>query len=272
MKKFLFLILLLVIFGGAGFFFGWAQLNVPAGSYGVMRSKTHGVESNIIREGQFRWFWYKLIPTNVKISVFTLETVKYPFRSSGSLNSGQIYTALAGLNADFSWEISGDLSFSLKPEALPFLAVKENLLNNESLRKFEEILAARIGNFVIQHLNGMANNDNGNNMESIALLGSSSELNNAILSAFPEIENLNCTLSMVRIPDYALYQSVKALYSEFISLQNSTLRTDTLIEAEKRINTRIRMDELSQYGEILTKYPILIQYLALEKGLLPINE
>ena len=272
MKKFLFFMIFLIILGGVCFFFGWAQLKVPAGSYGVMRSKTHGMESQVIREGEFRWYWYKLIPTNAEITVFTLETVKYPFRSSGNLASGQIYASLAGLNADFSWDISGNLSFSLKPENLPDLIVKENLLNNDGLRKFEEVLAERIGNFVIHRLNGFAEGENGKSMESIALFGSSAELNNEILNAFPQIENLNCSLSMVHIPDYVLYQSVKALYTEFISQQNSTLRTDTLIEAEKRINTRIRMDELSQYGEILTKYPILIQYLAMEKGILPINE
>ena len=272
MKKFLFVLLVLIILGGAGFFFGWAQLRVPPGSYGVMRSKTHGLESQVIRDGEFRWFWYKLIPKNVEISVFTLEPVKYPIKNSGSLSSGQIYAALAGLDVDFSWEISGELSFTLRPEALPELVTRENISDDPGLRKAEENLAAKIGNFVFQRLKIYADMDDEAKMETIALTGSLPELDREIQSAFPEIENESCTLQVVRYPDYALYQSVKALYREYLAQQSAVLKTDTINEAEKRIQTRMRMDELSRYGELLTKYPILLQYMALEKDLPPVNE
>ena len=272
MKKFLVILLFLIILGGVGFFFGWAQLTVPPGSYGVMQSKTHGLESQVIRAGDFRWVWYKLIPTNVKISVYTIKPVKYPIKSSGSLSSGQAYAAMAGINADFSWEISGDLSFSLKPELLPELTARENISNNAGLDKFEEIFAARIGNFVIQRLNSYVNGEDGKKAASVTLTGSFPELNNEIERAFPEIENINCSLQVVRFPDYDLYQAVKALYQEYLNQQNSILNSDTLLEAQKRIQTRTRMDELNQYGELLTKYPILLQYMALEKGIAPANE
>ncbi|MCL2234031.1 MAG: hypothetical protein FWB99_13265, partial [Treponema sp.] len=127
MKKFLLFLLFLTGIGGAGFFFGWAQLTVPPGSYGVLRSKTHGLDTQVIREGEFRWLWYKLIPTNVTVSTYTLGPVTRSIRSSGSLASGQVYAALAGVDADFSWEISGEISFSIRPEALPELTLRENL-------------------------------------------------------------------------------------------------------------------------------------------------
>jgi len=269
MRKFLFILLLLIILGGVVFFFGWAQLKVPPGSYGVMRSKTHGLESKVIRDGELHWFWYKLIPTNAEITVFTIEPVKYSIRSSGNLSSGQAYAALAGLDADFSWDISGDLGFSIRPDLLPELTSRESIKNNEDLRKAEQILAERIGGFVIQRLNGYADGENEKTMETLALAGSMPELNREIERVFPEIENLSCIFRVARIPDYPLYQSVKALYRDYLAQQSSVLRTDTLIEAEKRIETRMRMDELTHYGELLTKYPVLLQYLALEKGVFP---
>ena len=267
MKKFLFVLLFLIIIGGAGFFFGWVKLTVPPGSYGVMRSKTHGLESRVIRDGEFRWVWYKLIPANVDISVYSLGPVKYSIKSSGNLSSGKSYVELAGLDADFSWEISGELNFSLKPEILPELAARENIVNNEGLRKYEEVLAARMGSFVIQRLNSYADAEDEKKLESITLAGANSELNREIEGAFPEIENLYCSLRVVSLPDYALYQSVKALYREYLAQQSSALRLDTLIEAENRIKIRMRMDELTRYGELLTKYPILLQYLSLEKDI-----
>ena len=272
MKKFLFFLFFLIILGGAGFFFGWAQLSVAPGSYGVIRSKTHGLESRIVRDGELRWLWYKLIPTNVEISVYTLQSVKRSIRNSGSLPSGQVYAALAGLDVDFSWEISGDLSFNLNPDLLPGLIARENISNDAELRKVEEKYAEKIETFALQRLKNYADGENEKRMEAISLTGSLPELNSEIQSAFPEIENLTCTIQIVRYPDHALYQSLKSLYREYINRQNAALKPDIGREAEKRINMNLRLDELAKYGELLTQYPILLEYLALEKGILPAGE
>jgi len=267
MKKFLFILFLLLILGGAVFFLGWAQLTVPPGSYGVMRSKTHGLEKEVIRDGEFRWMWYKVIPTNAKVAVYTIGPVKRTVNTSGVLASGDVYAALAGLNADFSWEISGEISFSLKPEKLPEFTERENISDDEGLRKAEETLGAKIETLMLQRLRNYANNANGEEINAIAFAASNPEMNGEIQSLIPEIENLNCTIQFVRIPDYALYQSLFSLYKEYLARQNVVLSLGVANEAERRINLRTRMEELAQYGELLTKYPILIQYLNIEKDI-----
>jgi len=267
MKKFLFVLLVLIILGGAGFFFGWTHLTIPPGSYGVMRSKTNGLESTVIRDGEFRWVWYKLLPTNVKISVYTIGPVKRSFSNSGSLSSGQVYAELAGIQADFSWEISGEFGFSLNPDYLPQFTERENVSDDAGLRGAEERLGDRIESFVLQKIKAYADVDDEKTMETITLTGSVPELNSEIQSAFPEIENLDCSFHIVRYPDYALYQSLKALYKEYLASQNAVLSPGITKEAENRMNLRLRIDELAQYGELLTKYPILLQYLSIEKGL-----
>ena len=264
MKKILFTFVFLAILAGVVFFLGWAQLTVPPGAYGVMRSKTHGLESQVIRDGEFLWFWYKVIPTNAKVSVFNIVPVKRSIRSTGALSSGQVYAVLAGLNADFSWEISGELSFSLKPEYLPELCEREKISDDEGLRKAGESLAARAENLVLERLKSYADTESGEKLESLFFATSFPELNNEIQTKIPEIENVDCIIKLIRLPDYALYQSVKALYHEFLARQNAVLSQDIEREAERRINLRIRMDELTEYGELLSKYPILIQYLAIE--------
>jgi len=267
MKKFLFILFLLLVLGGAGFFLGWAQLTVPPGSYGVMRSKTHGLEKEVIRDGEFRWIWYKIIPTNAKVSVYTIGPVKRTIKTSGVLASGDVYAALAGLNADFSWEISGEISFSLKPESLPEFTERENINDNDGLRKAEEILAGKVETLALQRIRNYAGNMNGNEIDAIAFAASYPKINSEIQSLIPEIENLNCTFQFVRMPDYALYQSLFSLYKEYLARQNTVLSLGVTNEAERRINLRTRMDELAQYGELLTKYPILIQYLSIEKDI-----
>ena len=267
MKKFFFVLLLLLILGGTVFILGWAQLTVPPGSYGVMRTKTHGLETRVIRDGEFLWFWYKAIPTNADVSVFTIKPVKRSIKSSGVLSSGDVYAAIAGLNADFSWEISGEISFSLKPECLPEFTAKESINDDQGLRKAEENLAAKIETLVLQRLKDYANNANGEDIDVIAFAASHPEISGEIESLIPEIENLNCTIQFVRIPDYALYKSLYSLYQEYLARQNAVLSIGVAKEAERKINSRIRMEELTQYGELLTKYPILIQYLNIEKGI-----
>ncbi|MCL2382107.1 MAG: hypothetical protein FWC64_11080 [Treponema sp.] len=269
MKKFLFFLLFLAILGGAGFFFGWAHLTVPPGSYGVMRSKTHGLSPYVIREGEFRWYWYKLIPTNVTVSTFTVGPVIRPIASSGTLASGDIYAALAGLEADFSWEISGELSFSIRPEALPDLAARESLANDEDLRRAEERLAQRIESFAIQRLRAYADREDGQAMETIRLTGSLPELDGEIQSAFPEIQNLMCVIRVVRFPDYALYRSLRELHREYMILLSAALSPDLAGEAQARVNMNLRLDELARYGELLTRYPVLLNFLALERGFPP---
>jgi hypothetical protein len=120
---------------------------------------------------------------------------------------------------------------------------------------------------VLQRLRNYADNANGEEINALAFAASNPQMNSEIQSQIPEIENLNCTIQFVRIPDYALYQSLFSLYKEYLATQNAFLSLGVTNEAERRINLRTRMEELAQYGELLTKYPILLQYLGIEKDI-----
>jgi hypothetical protein len=264
MKRFFTLLFILIILGGTGFFFGWAQLSVPPGSYGVMRSKTHGVDPRIIREGEFRWVWYKLIPTNVKTVVFSPDKVSRTVRSSGSLPSGGVYASLAGIEADFSWEIAGQFSFSVKGEALPSLAVSENIGSGEDLQSYENTLADRIEAHILDFL--VSSGEDSGRIEALLASGSVPGLTESVSRAFPEIEGFTCLVKSSRYPDYALYRSLRSRYEDYLTQQELGFRNLLSGEAESRALSRQRLDELSRYGELLTRYPILLQYLALEKG------
>jgi len=272
MKKFLIFLIVLIALAGTVFFLGWAHLTVPPGMYGVMRSKIYGLDSQIIRDGEFRWLWYKLIPTNVEISVYSIGQVKRSFRNSGSLPSGQVYVNLVGLEADFSWEVAGEFSFSLKPEALPDITAREIISDDEGLRRAEADIAARIESLILDRLRTYADNEDETRLESLIVTGTLPDLNREIERAFPQIENLNCTIRTVRYPDFELYRSVKALYREYLQQQNAAFDPSLVREAERRVALRARIDELTLYGELLTKYPVLLDYMVFEKDLLQADE
>jgi hypothetical protein len=260
MRKIVVAFFIILILGGAAFFFGWVQFRVPPGSYGVMRSKTHGVDTVVLREGEFRWLWYAVIPTNVEIAVFTPNLVEQPVSITGSLRSGGIYASFAGIEADFSYKYEGSLSFMVKPGTLPSLMTERGIANQEDLAAFEQRTAGEIASFSTLRLEEYAG-------ESDEPLESTVEkLKNDILHAYPYIENLYCSIRVTLYPDIALYRSVRKIYEDYLAEQQRSLAADISSSAQKHIDARLRLDELAKYGELLTRYPILLQYLALEKG------
>ena len=268
MKKFLIFILFLLILGGTAFFLGWAQFDVPLGSYGVMRSKSHGIDHELIREGEIRWVWYKLIPTNVEISIFSPRLINHSIRSRGTLPSGDVYAALVELDTDFSWEISGDFSFSVKPEALTNLVFQENINIQEDLERLENDYTRRVEAFILRRLDVLSRDESA--MEALTFMVSVPELNREIEAAFPELEKINLRIQTLRMPDYELYRAVRSLYNEYLAHQYNVLENELIRRtAESQMETRIRLDELERYGEVLSRYPILLQFLALERGLDP---
>jgi len=262
MKKFLITLFILIIIGGAAFFIGWPQFSVPPGDYGVLRSKTHGIDPLPLRSGEFRWVWYKLIPTNVTIDAFSLAPVQREISAQGVLPSGNVYALFAGNQVDFDWEFSASFSFSLKSDMLVSLADEHNIHTQKELDVFQENLADGIEAFIIRYLSSPANADE---LESI-LAGATQSLTEQALEQFPAIENFSCVVKNARFPDFILYREMRGLYEDFIAAQRELAVSSMNRNAEGRINSLLRLNELERYGELLTKYPILLQYLTLPRG------
>jgi hypothetical protein len=259
----LFFIFILAL-GGMGFFFGWAQLTVPPGSYGVVRSKTHGVDSAVIREGEFRWVWYKLIPTNATVMVFSPKRVDQTVRITGSLPSGDIYRVFGALNTDFSWELSASVSFSINPGALPALVEKRGVSGQDDLEGLERTLTGEIGDFLTRRVALPGENSDG--LESLFLTGNTDRLERETAAAFPDIENVRLTLKAVKSPDFAQYRTSRALHEEYLEKQRELVSRAVPDAAVKNLNLQGRLEELTRLGELLTKYPVLLQYLSIENG------
>jgi hypothetical protein len=263
MKKTIAVFILLLILAGTGLVLGWVQRAVPPGSYGILRSKTHGIDRQLIREGEFRWVWYTLIPSNAKISVYSLDPVSRELSVKGSLPSGDLFGSLEGVSVDFSYEVNGSFSFNIKPASLISLMTQRGIADQAGLDAFEESTAGEIAAFAVQRLKVYA--EETEEMETLAET-SASQVKADIERAFPNIENLSLSVTAARFPDYTLYRSMRSLYETYIRQQQESLHTGTIAAAENRVKFQLRLDELTGYGELLTKYPILLKYLAIERG------
>lgn len=255
------MILVLLALGGAVFFLGWIHLPVPPGSYGVMRTKTHGVYPEIIRDGQFRWIWYKLIPTNAAIAVYSPSRVERSFSTNGVLPSADVYRGFASLDVDFSYNLGGSFAFEVRPESLPALTESRRLAGQDDLEKLEASLAVEISSFIDRRFDEYRKNP-----ETLLDAGFPQRLKQDISAAFPDISVLDVAVHTVKIPDFALYDSLRLLYQDYLANQRQLLVEDIREAAARNVSTQLKLDELTKYGELLTKYPILLQYLGIENA------
>ena len=265
MKKVFVWFIVLVVLGGAAFFFGWAQFPVPPGAYGVLRSKTHGVDPEVIREGRIRWVWHKLIPLNATTLVFAPNRVNALVAADGTLPLAATYAEKTGIAADFSWSIEADLSFAIKPGVLPSLTLTRGLADQAALEEYERSLAREIDFFARERLASRAAREQfaGEETPWGDLRAASERLEGEIGEAFAEVENVSFLVRKVRMPDFALYATARSLYGDYLDRQRELLRAEIAEQAELGINARRRFEELEKYGELITKYPALLQYLEL---------
>jgi len=265
MKKFFITLIILIIVAGTAFMFGWAQFSVPPGKYGVIYSKTHGIDKKPVQSGEFRWIWYKLIPTNVKISVFSLDYNKYPIVFNSSLPSGETYANFIGLaNADFSWNLKGELSFRLYPEMLIPIVSQNNIISQEDLDAYLQSVAQNIENLLLRLLSSQGTDST--ELEKLMSGTPDSDLEIEIKESFPEICDFAIKIQSAKYPDFILYKQLRLIYEGYLSSQREYAISSFGKRAENHMESQIRFEELEKYGDLLTKYPILLEYLAMEKG------
>jgi hypothetical protein len=263
MKKFLTTLLILIIIAGAAVFFGWAQLGIPPDACGVIRSKTHGLYPYLVQPGEFRWIWYKLIPTNTETIVLRLTPVNHEFNAENTLPSGKIYATFSGIEGDFSWKINAAISFGINPDAIIPLFNEKIIGSQADLTRYENDIAGQIQSFILRCVE---QEDNAAQIETLLKDGENPWFGIEILNQFPFLDNFSLKVKSAKFPDFALYRQTKSLFETYMAVQKAYATGDIRERAKNRIDSMFRFDELEQYGSLLTKYPILLEYLALENG------
>lgn len=264
MKKFIMWLILLLALAGAVFLAGWIQFRVPAGQYGVYVTKTRGWHPEVLEPGRFAWTWEALIPSNLRLFRFTLEPRTETVSFSGTLPSADIYAAFAVGSPDFSYEATFDLSAAVLPEALPEAAESRKIETQESLdaRLAEGIRTAG------ESLKGLLLARSADPDWISAVLrgdpGTAEDLAARIRGSVPDLEIRSLSVRSLKVPDLDLYKAVKAKYLGFLESADSALGRTLEREAQARAQTELRLESLERYGQLITKYPKLIDFLAVE--------
>jgi hypothetical protein len=278
MKKFLVALVVIIVvlaaLGGTALWFGWAENAVAPLSVGVLVSKTNGVDPVPLENGHFTWKWERLIPGNTRVINFSPSQVTTPIDYQASLPSGKVYADFAGIATSFDYRLEGAVTFSVRDSALPGLVKRGVVQDESSLESFQRNMGLAVAQYVESQVLLAAGNADKITGFVYGADGTDGAGNNEIMAVeagiaqtFPALENIRLTLKTVEAPDLALYASCKSLYTSYIAQQEDVLKQAAVAEAKRRVQAQIDLDELSRYGELLTKYPALTNSAVLDSYL-----
>jgi regulator of protease activity HflC (stomatin/prohibitin superfamily) len=259
MKKLMILIIVLLVVGGVGFYFGWIQIRIPADGYGVIFTRTNGWEDDAVEPGTFVWRWQGLIPTNLSLYVFTPEAHRTSASLSGTLPSGDAIKMILPDAGAFRYEVGVDVQTRLRPQKLPSLA-RDRELRPGDLSDYYEELDSRISTLAQDALMRLVENDD----EALTLSNRHDEVVRAITARIeeqlPEVEVVAVTPRRLDLPDLELYRDAKRLATEVLESRAQSLKDAVERIADTQAQTDSGLSLLERYGEILDRYPVLLEY------------
>ena len=84
---------------------------------------------------------------------------------------------------------------------------------------------------------------------------------------FPEIRDFSFIITSARYPDFLLYRQIRTLYEEFLQRQRDSIAFSFDDLAERHVENQLRLQELERYGDLLSRFPILLDYMQLESSI-----
>ena len=255
MKKFIFWLFFLIIIAGVVGYFGW--IRVPENNVALGFSTITGYDTAFMESGKLNWRWQKLVPKCYTLKMYQLETQSAEISVAQALPSGDLYASEMTGKPDFSFSVKYAVTYKIKEDSLYGMATSGQL-GDEGLDAFYADVKEKIQNAAASLL--------GEEM-SKAMAGSTfsqKALEDGVKAKIGEqlsdVEIISFDTVEAKFPDIELYKAAKAKY-----LENQEKKQEMAAQQEKEttdFNAKIdqRIELLKKYGELLTQYPILIEY------------
>ena len=259
MKRFAILLVFVLLVAGAIFFFGWIQMRVPPDGYGVVFTRTHGWEDDVIEPGTFAWRWQGLIPTNLSLYVFESQPHRTPIGLSGTLPSGREIDAILDGSGAFSYDVRLVVQSRIIPGALPSLA-RDRDLRPERIDEYYRELDARIAQAAEEAIMTLV----GTHPERLSLDEHFQmivdEVTGRIERQVEHVEIVAVTPERIELPDLQLYLTARELAMDVLRARATARREAAAQLATLDAQAERRFEQLERYGEILERYPVLLEY------------
>lgn len=269
MKKTLIVSFILLMIAMVVFYFGWTQFRMDPDMYGVVHSRTGGYHERPIESGRFSWTPAALIPKNVTIYQLpaTPKTVHTTYQ--GQLPSGTLYGMTLMGTPDFSVSFALEVTYRIRQSAVVTL-VRDRGLRIEDLGGWymavERDITEKLADTLLREAATTSHEMSSNTYElfiqrivdqfQIGWNGSSSS-----------VEIIAMDINALVLPDLELYQTGRSAYRGLTAVKTASLEQELLGNATIRAEYETRLDLLERYGELLSRYPALIEYLKVDPDL-----
>lgn len=267
MKKALISLLILLICACTVFYFGWTSFAVPLGTYGVLTTKTGGISVDVVENGRFSWHWERLIPTNSRLALFSAEPRTVRISGSGTLPSGDLYAALAGGNPDFSWKIEGTVLAKINPARLPAL-VGEGIMDQAALDQWIDTRTNALTDSAMNRVLSLAVSGelSADGTLPDALTLAEQIRKNLTADSYGDFLSAETQITAFHLPDTDLYRLAKKTYLAYLDEKTREYAAAATLEAKSSVADQYTLDRFEKWGALLTKYPVLIDFLAVSNG------
>jgi len=205
MKKFFVCLFILALFGGFVFFTGWTQIKIKPGNMGVVVSKLHGIDRNVVRKGQFTFHKDLLLPSNAKIIQFQDKPFFTEKTVNGSLPSADIYSGNSIYNFDYSFTF--EMEAHVEPEDIINLMDKKLISDQESFEKYMETSLQAVAQETASYYLSRASEDTFFIPESLTIVDLYKKCR--FYEKFPDFQIDVLALKTSKIPDYELYRNIR---------------------------------------------------------------
>lgn len=207
MKKFLICFSILAVFSCVLFFIGFTSLKIKADEFGVVVSKTSGVDDKPVLNGQFDWHWEFLLPTNAKVKKFNIKPLNVTKTVAGELPSGSLYTALFNSSEKFDYKFTFSMSLTVSPEDIIQLLKKNVISDNSDLRRYLTMAADSIAQLATDFYLTKAYNNPSFRPEAVRREDITRHIE--LYKEFPEVQLSVFALTECIFPDYRLYKQLQ---------------------------------------------------------------
>ena len=262
MKKFIFWLIFLIIIAGVIGYFGW--IRVPENNLALGFSTITGYDTAFMESGKINWRWQKLIPKSYVLKMYKLDTESTEVSVSQPLPSGDLYASDMAGNPDFTFAVKYATTYKIKEGSLYNMATS-GAFGDDGLTSFYAAVKEKMQNVAASLLaEEMAKALDGGSFSPKAL---EDGVKAKIQGQLADVDIISFETVDAKLPDVELYKAAKAKYMENMAKKEALAAQQQEMSAQQEkakedLNALIdqRIELLKKYGELLTQYPILIEY------------
>ncbi len=264
MKKLIFILIILILAGGTGFYFGW--INIEPGTFGVAHSTLTGMIKYPIESGRLNWVWQKLIPKSFHLYIIEKEPYAINIDASFPLPGSEELKEFGS----FILKVKLAIKFSIDFDTAKFLLENGILVGfNDFFRDgFNTQIDETASGFILENMARYSLFTESFNYSALEDLKKTLEKNLYTYAGSYRLKSFKVQITFREIPQIQTYKEALKRYFEYMETMALLKEEDLKREAEYQMKQKeddVEIVRLRKYGELISQYPGLLKYFYIQK-------